>query len=235
MKKTIVLSLGGSLIVPEKMKANFLIKFVKTLRKHYKTHKFVVVCGGGVIARKYISALKAENRPHKELAEAGIRATRMNAQFIMQMFTRKEANDSLPTTMKQVKSALAKNNVVICGALRFALNSTSDSTAAQLAHHLKTEFINLTNVHGLYDKDPKKHKNAKFIPLISWDKFLSMANKIKFEHGQNFILDQNAAKIIKKHKISTYLLGPKLNNLSKVLNGKKFKGTLIGGQDDNSL
>lgn len=228
MKKLTVISLGGSLIIPEKMNTALLIKFIKTLRKHYNTHKFVIVCGGGVIARKYISALKAEGKKQSELARAGIRATRTNAQLIMQMFG-KEANDTLPTSMKQVKSNLQKNNVVICGALRFTPGSTSDGTAAKLAHYLNTKFINLTNVAGLYNKDPTKHKNARFIPSISWKEFEKMALKIKFKPGQNFVLDQQAAKVIKKHKIPTYLLGPELQNIQKVLEGKKFKGTLIEG------
>jgi uridylate kinase len=227
MKKIIVISLGGSLIVPEKMNPSFLINFVKTLRRHYKEYKFVVVCGGGAIARKYISTLKAEGKSKKELAEAGIRATRTNAQFIMQMFTKNETNNYLPTNMKQVRSSLEKNNVVVCGALRFEPNSTSDSTAAKLAHYLKTDFINLTNVQGLYNKDPKKFRNAKFILSISWRELAKMANEIKFQPGQNFVLDQKASRIIKKHKIKTYLLGPDLKNLEKVLEGKNFKGTLI--------
>jgi uridylate kinase len=226
MKKIIVISLGGSLIVPEKMDQLFLSKFVKTLRKHYNKYKFVVVCGGGAIARKYISALREEGKSKKELAEAGIRATRMNAQFIMQMFTRKEANDSLPKTMKQVKSALAKNNVVICGALRFSPNSTSDSTAAQLANYLKTDFINLTNVSGLFNKDPTKNKNAKLIPEISWKDFEKIAKRIKYHAGQHFVLDQNAAAIIKRHRIKTYLISSN-KELSNVLLGKKSFGTTI--------
>ncbi len=229
MKETIVISLGGSLIVPEKMNAPFLIKFVKTLRKHYKTHKFVVVCGGGVIARKYISALKAKGRPTRELANAGIRATRMNAQFVMQLFERKEANDTLPLNMKQVRYSLRKNNVVICGALRFAPDSTSDSTAAKLAKYLKTHFINITNVPGLFDKDPKKYKKTKFIPKIAWKDFYKMAIKTKFQPGQNFILDQNSSEIIMNNKTPAYIIGPDLSNLSKILNNKDFHGTLICG------
>ncbi|MBS3077123.1 UMP kinase [Candidatus Pacearchaeota archaeon] len=227
MKKTMVISLGGSLIVPEKMNAPFLIKFVKTLRKYYSKYKFIVVCGGGVIARKYISTLKKQGKSKKELAEAGIRATRMNAQFIMQMFTKKEANDILPLTIKQVKSSLGKNSVVICGALRFETNSTSDSTAAKLSNFLKTDFINMTNVQGLFDKDPKKHKDAKFIKSISWKEFEKMALKIKYQPGQNFVLDQKASMIIKKNKIRTYLIGPDLVQLENILKGKTFKGTLI--------
>jgi uridylate kinase len=145
------------------------------------------------------------------------------------MFNRKEANDLLPMNMKHVKSALEKNSVVICGALRFAPHSTSDSTAAKLAHYLNSNFINLTNVSGLFNKDPKKHRNAKFIPSITWKEFEKLALKIKFKPGQNFILDQNASILIRKHKIKTYLLGPDLRNLENVLKGKKFKGTLING------
>lgn len=228
MKKIIVISLGGSLIVPDKMNIEFLLNFINTLRKHYKTHKFVIVCGGGRIARKYISVLRAQGQTKKELAEAGIRATRMNAQFIMQLFG-KEANDSIPLNMKDVKDNLPKNNIVICGALRFSPNSTSDSTAAKLARYLNTIFINLTNVAGLYNKDPTKYKSAKLIPEITWKEFEKKASKIKFKHGQNFVLDQQAAKIINQNKIPTYLLGQGLENIAHVLEGRKFKGTIIRG------
>ena len=225
MKKVVVISLGGSLIVPEKINFSFLENFKKTLRGFYKTHKFVIVCGGGTIARKYISALEKEGKPKKELAEAGIRATRMNALFMMQFFG-KEANDFLPKSMHEVKNNIAKNNVVICGALRYDPNSTSDGTAAQISNYLKTDFINMTNVSGLYSENPKTNKKAKFIPKISWKNFESMALKIKHKPGQHFVLDQNAATIIKKHKIKTFIIGSnkELNNLLK---NKRFIGTTI--------
>ncbi|MBS3088476.1 UMP kinase [Candidatus Pacearchaeota archaeon] len=229
MKKVIVLSLGGSLIIPEKSNFKFLDKFVKTLRKNYKTHKFVVVCGGGSIARKYIDALKKEGKSKKELSMAGIRATRTNAQFVMQLFGKSESNDILPKNMQEIKSNLSKNNVVICGALRYTKDSTSDSTAAALAKYLNSDFINLTNVDGLYDKNPVTDPKAKFIPKESWKDFQKRASKIKFKAGQHFVLDQKAAQIISKHKITTYIIGPKLKNLNKALKGKKFKGTIIQG------
>jgi len=227
MKKVIVISLGGSLIIPEKINFKFLDNFKKTLRKHYKTHKFVVVCGGGTIARKYITMLKGEGKSKLELSQAGIRATRMNAMFLMQFFGHNEANDTLPRDMKEVKANLNKNNVVFCGALRYAADSTSDGTSAKLAQFLKTDFINMTNVRGLYTANPLTNKNAKFIPYESWKNFEKRANKIKFHAGQHFILDQNAAVMIKKHKIKTYILGEDLRNLDKVLKGNKFTGTLI--------
>ena len=229
MKKIIVMSLGGSLIIPEKSNFKFLDKFIKTLRQNYKTHKFVIVCGGGSIARKYIETLKKEGKSKKELSMAGIRATRTNAQFMMQLFGDSEANNTLPKNMQEIKSNLAKNNVVICGALRYTKDSTSDSTAASLAKYLNSDFINLTNVKGLYDKNPSVDPKAKFIPKESWKDFQKRINKLKFKAGQHFVLDQKAAQIISKYKITTYIIGPELKNLNKILKGKKFTGTVIQG------
>jgi uridylate kinase len=228
MKKAIVISLGGSLIVPDKMNFKFLDGFKKTLEKNYKTHKFAIVCGGGTIARKYISALKKEGISQRSLSLAGIRATRMNARFMMQFFGKK-ANDTLPLSMKQVNSQLKQNQVVFCGALRFSEKSTSDTTAAKLANYLKTQFINITNVKGLYTADPRKRKNAKFISQVSWTDFESLALKIKHKPGQHFVLDQKAATLIRKNRTKTYIINENLSNLSNTLKNKKFIGTQIEG------
>src|SRR3989338_6554729 len=148
-KKVMVISLGGSLIIPDKIDFRFLEKFKRALERYYGSYKFVIVCGGGSIARKYIDALKYDKKNEKELSLAGIRATRMNALFLTQFFG-KEANEILPRDMDEVESILHKNNVVICGALRYEDKSTSDNAAAKLANHFRSEFINMTNVQGLY-------------------------------------------------------------------------------------
>jgi uridylate kinase len=131
--------------------------------------------------------------------------------------------------MNQVKNLLKKNDFVFCGALRYKERQTSDSTSANLAGYFKTDFINLTKVTGLYNKNPLTNKDARFIPKISWQAFFKMANKIKFQPGQHFVLDQNAAKTIMENKIKTYIIGRNLKTLKAVLNGKKFKGTIIAG------
>jgi uridylate kinase len=226
-KRTIVISLGGSLIVPEKPIPNFLNNFKKTIQKHYKTHKFVIVTGGGTTARKYITALKKAGKSKKQLSLAGIRATRANAQLIMQLFGHKESNNILPKSMKQVKDNLTKNKVVICGALRFNPDATTDTTAAKLANYLNTQFINMTNIKGLYSANPKTNKKAKFIQSIDWISLEKMANKTKHKPGQHFVIDQGASTVIRKHKIITHIIGPKLTNLTNILKNKKFIGTIV--------
>ena len=73
--------------------------------------------------------------------------------------------------MKEIKNLIMKNDIVFCGALRYEKNQTSDTVAATLARSFNCEFINLTNVRGLYDKNPKRFRSAKFIPEISFKDF----------------------------------------------------------------
>jgi len=228
MKKVVVLSLGGSLIVPDEIDILFLNKFKQVIKKHLNKYKFVIVCGGGSIARKYIKALREQGKSEYLQSMSGIAVTRINARF-MTYFFGKDANEGIPHDIQQIKGLLKKNGVVFCGALRYAEKETSDGTSAKIARFFKTDFINLTLVPGLYDKNPIERKNAKFIPRISWQDFWNKARKIKYSPGQHFVLDQHAAEIIKNYKITTYILGKDMKNLDNLLNGKKFKGTIISG------
>lgn len=228
MKKVIVLSLGGSLIIPNDVDVKFLKQFKKIILKNSRKHKFLVGCGGGSIARKYISALRKEGLDVKHQSLAGISATRMNARF-MSYFFNIEPKQGIPNTKEMLKKYSKGQNIVFFGALEYKPKQTSDSTAAGIAKQYKTIFINLTNVTGLYDKDPRKHKNAKLISKISWKDFDNIANASKYTPGQHFVLDQTASKIILNNKITTYILGQDLKQLENVLKGKKFRGTLVYG------
>jgi uridylate kinase len=230
MKKVIVISLGGSLIVPDRINYKFLSEFREVLQKNRGEYKFVVVAGGGSVARTYIKGIENENMKEKKKdyfqSLLGISITRLNARFLTYFF-RKDANQGIPRSMKEVKNLLKKNDFVFCGALRYEVNQTSDSTSAKLAHYFDCEFINLTNVAGLYTKDPKKYKSAKLVNEISHKDFQNTVKKIKFKPGQHFVLDQKAAKIIKKHRIPTYIFGSDMENLDNFLSNKHFVGTII--------
>ena len=225
-KRLIVISLGGSLIIPDRMNIRFLKEFKKIINKNSQKYKFIIICGGGSIARKYIAALRELKINEKLQSLSGISATRMNARF-MSYFFNINPGKGIPHKMKSLKKYLKKQDVVFCGALEYKPKQTSDSTAAEIAEYFKTDFINLTNVVGLYNKNPLEYKNARFIPKISWKDFDRMTNKSKFKPGQHFVLDQTASKIILKNEIKTYILGKNMKQLDNLLKGKKFKGTVI--------
>ena len=227
-KKVIVLNLGGSLIIPGEIDLNFLQKFRKVILRNSRKYKFIIVCGGGSIARKYIAALRKAGINEKFQSFSGISATRMNARFMNYLFGI-SSEFGIPHTTETLKKYINKQDIIFCGALEYKPKQTSDSTAAELARHFKTIFITMTNVPGLYNKNPLEHKDARLILRISWLEFCRMANKNKYQPGQHFVLDGTASKIIMQHKVPTYILGKDLKQLEKVLHGKDFKGTLIQG------
>ncbi len=52
----IIISLGGSLIVPDNIDTKFLKEFKELILEHVKKgKKFFIICGGGRICRKYFS------------------------------------------------------------------------------------------------------------------------------------------------------------------------------------
>jgi len=225
--KTEVISLGGSLLFKgEKVDYKFIDNFKKLINS-FKDRKFVIVLGGGFVARTYINALEYFRVDEMTRCNFGIGITRTNARLLANAFGKITNTQHLPKSLKDVKNFLSKHKVVCCGGLRYHPDQTSDGTTAQIANHLKTRFINITNVKGLYTKDPKKNKNAKLISRINYKDFSKIVKKIKYKPGQHFILDQNAAEIIKKHRIPTYIINHSLKNLKNLLRNKKFVGTVI--------
>lgn len=226
-KKVVIVSLGGSQIIPDDVNYDYLKEFKKVLLKHRDEYNFVVVCGGGSLARKYINAIVKEKGDYYLQSLSGISATRTNARFVSYFFGL-DLKHGVPTTKRTVKKYLKKQGIVFCGALEYKDNQTSDTVAAILARKFNGEFINLTNVKGLYTKDPKKFKDARFISKISWADFDNIVQKIKFKPGQHFVLDQGASEIIKERKIKTLII-EKVKDLDNYLSNKKFVGTTIFG------
>src|SRR3954464_12742681 len=87
-EEAIVISLGGSLIVPDDVDVQFLIDFKDfVLKEIEKGRKFIIITGGGKVARKYLDAAHAiTGREKKELEMIGIYGTRLNAELLRCVF-----------------------------------------------------------------------------------------------------------------------------------------------------
>lgn len=220
-----VISLGGSLFLKEDIDIRFLEQFKQVILKYKNKCKFVIVTGGGKFAREYIKALRETGKSEYLQSMAGISVTRMNARFLAYFFG--QDTQGIPHDMKQVKNMLRKNDIIFCGALRYRPKNTSDGTAASIAAFLKCDFINLTLAPGLCDKNPQTNKDFKIIPEISYEKLDKIMSRMKFKPGQHFVIDQAATKVIRKHRVKTYILGKSMKNFSDFLERKKFIGTII--------
>jgi len=83
--KIAVISLGGSLIAPDKINDDYIKKFRQTLLK-FRDYKFVIVAGGGKTARTYIDALENQKVDKFRQSLIGIRITRLNAWTLINLF-----------------------------------------------------------------------------------------------------------------------------------------------------
>lgn len=221
-----VISLGGSLIIPDEINHKFLFKFSAIIKEIIKRgDSIVIVCGGGSIARKYISVVNSLKVNEDFSSLVGIECTKTNAALVASYFKKFHL---IPNSLADVDKELRKDKLAVCGALGFQPKMTSDGDASQIAAHIKADYlINLTNVDGLYNKDPKQW-GAKFIPAVSFSDFDKIISQIDFKAGQHFVLDQFAAKIIMREKIKTAILnGSDLENIKKFFNDEKFRGTVI--------
>ena len=224
MPKTIILSLGGSLIFPEDLDKKFLLDFKKVIEKYIKkNYRFVIICGGGRLARNF-QQIASEKRKlsSEELDWLGIYATRINAHILKSIFGG-YAEENVILNPNQ-KIAFKKNIVIASGWLP---GWSTDYDAVLLAKNLRTKsVINMSNVDYVYDKDPRKQSDAKKIEKMAWKNFRKISGN-KWKAGMNVPFDPIAAKEAEKSGIKVYIVGKDLNNLKNLLDGKKFNGTLI--------
>ena len=113
MVKKIVISLGGSQILKDgEVNIAFLNKFKQIVKKHSKSYKFVVVCGGGSTARIYINGLRKINANDKLQSFAGISITRHHARF-MSYFFGEDKQEGIPHKMHEIDNMLKRKNIIL--------------------------------------------------------------------------------------------------------------------------
>ena len=222
--KTIIMSLGGSVIVPNRIDVNFLINFKKIIYRYIKkNYRFVIYCGGGRTARNYQKAAsKVIKLNNKDLDWLGIHATRLNAHFIKTLFNSITENIIVKNPTQKIK--FTKRILIAAG---WKPGWSTDYDAVLLAKNLKVKtIINMSNINYVYDKDPKKFKGAKKIKNISWREFRKITGN-KWKAGLNMPFDPVAAKEADKLRLKVVIIGNNLRNFENLLNDRKFEGTII--------
>ena len=223
--KPIVISLGGSIVVPDKIDYNFLKKFRALILKHVKKGKrFILICGGGATARLYQKAAsKVFKLSAEDLDWIGIHSTRLNAHLMRTIFEDIAHKRIIRNPTEEIKF-----NEKILIAAGWKPGCSTDYDAVLLARNFKSHsVINLSNIKKAYTKDPKKYKDAKPLDKINWKKFREIVGN-KWIPGANFPFDPVASKLAEKLKLKVAIMkGTNLKNLDDYLNNKKFIGTTI--------
>jgi uridylate kinase len=224
-RERIVVSVGGSLIVPNSIDSSFLSHLKNLIaEKVGKGFAFCIICGGGKTARRYQDAANAVTALSPADTDwIGIHATRLNAQLLRNIFS----GLADPHVIKNpTKDITADEPVIIASGWKPGFST--DYCAVQIAKNLGAQkLVNLSNIDHVYDSDPKKNKSAKPLEKISWADF----RKLMPEHwdpGLNAPFDPIAAKEAEALGIEVAVIsGQNLGEFSNYLDGKPFKGTVI--------
>ena len=225
MKETIIISLGGSLIIPDNIDIGFLKDFKKLILSHVqKGKKFVIITGGGKICRRYQDAAKAiVNASTEDLDWIGIASLKMNAELMRVIFAEFAHNEVIPNLSAHISF---DKPVVIGSAYKPGLSTDWDAVLAAKSLGAK-KIINLSNIDYVYDSDPKINPNAKKIEKISWAEYRKIIPK-DWVSGLNSPFDPIASELAQKEGMEVVIMnGKPIDNLVKCLNGEKFTGTVI--------
>lgn len=224
-KEHIVISLGGSLIVPDQIDIAFLKDFVGVIREYVKMgFRFIIITGGGRASRNYTLASKEISNPSNEdLDWIGIEATRLNAEFVRVGF----GDVACPQIIFDPAVIPETDKPIILGG-GWKPGNSSDLAAVVCAETVGAKkIINLSNIDYVYTSDPRYNPDAVKIEKSSWADFRTLLPK-EWDPGLNSPFDPIAAQKAEELSLEVVIMnGKNIENLSRYLNGESFIGTVI--------
>jgi len=223
--ETIIISLGGSLIIPDQIDIEFLKSFKALILSHVqKGKKFIIITGGGKICRRYQEVAKElSSVSNIDLDWIGIASLKLNAELLRVIFGA-EAHEKV---IFNLSLPFVFDKSIVIGAA-FEPGQSTDWDAVLGSKNVGAKkIINLSNIDYVYDTDPKVNPNAKKIESISWEEYRKLIPS-EWNPGLNSPFDPIASKMAEEEGIEVAIMnGKPLDNLAKYLNGEKFSGTII--------
>ncbi len=226
--KPIIISVGGSLIVPN---GGPDVEFLKKLKRFVdsqvkKSRKLLIVTGGGKTARHYIDAARGVRKSieAEDLDWLGIHGTRLNAHLLRTIF-REVAH---PVVIKD-PTRLPKRwkGKVLIGA-GWKPGWSTDYVACRMAKRLGVKsVINASDIDYVYTEDPRKNPKAKPLDELSWGDYRKMVGD-DWHPGKSAPFDPVASRLCQRDKMQVAIVnGKDFGNIGKLVQNKGFKGTVL--------
>ncbi len=226
----VVVSLGGSLIVPDGVDTEFLRQLTALIHELVEDgYRFVLITGGGSTAREYQRAAAALCKvPADDLDWLGIHSTRLNAHLLRTIF-RDDAYQRIITNPRDDPLPKAAQHKIIVGA-GWRPGFSTDYDAAVIAERIGAKrFVNLSNVSQVFTEDPKKNPEAKPHERLNWSELRAIIGD-DWSPGLHVPFDPVAAKLCQEQGLEVAILSAEdMKNVRKALCGEEFKGTIVTG------
>ncbi|MBR9693063.1 UMP kinase [Candidatus Woesearchaeota archaeon] len=223
----VVVSLGGSLIVPpEGIATDFLKRFSELLHTLINEgYRFVLVTGGGATARSYQEAARdVTELSAEDLDWLGIHSTRLNAHLIRTVLR----DIAYPRIITNPQDDILPDDALVLVGAGWKPGWSTDYDAAMLAQRLGAKrMVNLSNIEYVHAEDPHEHPNAKRWERMSWHELRGVIGN-EWSPGLHAPFDPIAAKLCETAGIEVAILSADdFENVGKALRGQPFKGTVV--------
>ena len=225
-REYIVVSVGGSLIVPEAIDTSFLQNFRTCILDHVRRgFSFFIITGGGATARGYqVAASEVRgDLDRDDLDWIGIHSTRLNAHLMRALF-KEEAQERI---VKNPTRSLHGRSPIIIGA-GWRPGWSTDYIAVMAAKQLGAKkLVNLSNIDYVYTKNPKEFPDAEKLENVDWATFRTLIPD-RWDPGLSSPFDPVAAKEAQTLKLEVAVMnGNNLSAFENYLAGQPFIGTTI--------
>lgn len=225
--ETIVMSVGGSLIVPDQIDTAFLKNLKAFIDGETAAgRRFIIIAGGGRTARRYQDAAgDVAELTSDDLDWMGIHATRLNGHLLRTIF-RDTAHREMLTNPDDILDVPEDAKIVIASGYR--PGASTDLRAVQIAKLVGAEkVINLSNIDYVFTDDPKKNPDAEKIEDTTWSEFRALI-PAEWDPGLSSPFDPIAAKEADESSIEVAIInGETMSEVAKYVNNEPFTGTLI--------
>ena len=232
--KNVVVAVGGSLLRPEiEERSSWLADLAELVKDQISSGiRLGIVVGGGSPARESIQIVEAIISDVLALDRIGIYATRLNASIIKEVFQNSGINvsEKIPDDIAQAVILMEDYDVVVMGGT--LPGHTTDKVAIELAISTNSEkCIIATNVNKVYDKDPRKNKNAKSFDEMSIHELQKIVGPAKHaKAGASEVVDPVGVSLALESNLTLNILdGRKLKNIKNAVQGNVFEGTIVKG------
>ena len=229
-----VISLGGSIIAPDKVDVAFLRSFRKAVLEHLERdvgERVILVCGGGGPAREYQGAYRAvlsDSGTAEMDAEAqdwlGVAATRLNAELVRFLF---QPHCPQPVVQDPTAVSVFPGRVLVAGGWKPGFSTDYDAVLLALRFQADT-LVNLSNIAKIYSADPKTHPDARPLDRLRWAELQAMVGTT-WVPGSNVPFDPVATAEAARARLRLVVAaGRNIENLKRILAGRDFEGTVVG-------
>ncbi|HIJ00224.1 MAG TPA: UMP kinase [Candidatus Methanomethylophilaceae archaeon] len=221
----IVLSIGGSVLIPGEEDPTYLKQLAELLRSAAPGRCLFVVCGGGRISRYYSETGRALGGTVEQLDQLGIMITRVNA-ALLRIALGDAASKDAPDTVEQAAALAQEGKIVVMGGT--VPGHTTDAVAAMLAREIGADrLVNATSVDAVYSDDPKVNPAAKRHKELSIEELGGLVYS-QHDAGRSSVFDPMGVRIAAEEGIDILIVsGRDLEDLEAAILGKEIKGTTV--------